>query len=284
MLIVDHHDPHWLYKFKRTNGALTYSQDLIKYQIPHWEKVLGDTDIISTCPKMSELDVTGRFENAVQYLHSYPYYNPVGRVIEIAKHLPFKTKKIVFLAAYKELVTLLKEQGLKAVYAPMGIDVATVQSHAFEGNRYPDRIIWFGNVLHTKVKMFNTLRNKCRLQGLAFDHISVGRFNFKTKVDHEEALRMVSRYRYGIGVGRCALEMQALGLKVVIAGQKFGGIITNDREFNLQTETNMNGRIITYNRSIEQCIKDIDMSLVRTNDITTMNHALLAREYFTDAA
>ena len=127
MLTVSHTDQSWISAFRRMNGALTYSQDLVKYQIPNWEKVLGEDPLISTCPSLHVTDVTGRFKTVIQYLHSYPYTDPVGRVRRILNDKKFKCDKLIFITAYKELGKELFKDGLNAVYIAMSIYTGAVQ-------------------------------------------------------------------------------------------------------------------------------------------------------------
>lgn len=275
MIVLDHSEPNWLRRYQRTNGALTYSKDLIKYQIPNWEKVLGENDIISTCAKFSECTTRGNFNLAIQYLHSYPYIGALDRIRFLANHLPFKAKRLIFITAYKAFERELIGAGFRAVYIPMAIDVNTIQQYG-ENKKYDDhRIIYFGNIVQNKVGVFTKIKKECSRLGLTLDVISQSRFNNLTPIDQEAALECVSGYQYGIGVGRCAQEMMALGLKVVIAGQKFGGIMTNGGEYTKQLETNMNGRICTYSTIPSVCFQNVGRSITASNDISTTNHATI---------
>lgn len=274
MHLIDHNNEIWRKRIRRTNGAYTYSQDLVKYQIPHWEKILGDDDLISTCPKISEIGITGNYNFIFQYLHSFPYANSIYRTQLVKNCSRYSARKIVFISAYKNFVINIRAAGMKAIFAPMGIDVEDIQKYKQE-QIYDDRIIYFGNVIQNKVHLFNKLKQICPDKGLKFDYISNDRFNNKEILTREEILKRVSRYKYAIAVGRCAQEAMALGVKTVIAGHKFGGLITNDEEYQQQLETNMNGRIMTYTHHPEKAIKDIDKAILRPHDITKENHAEL---------
>ena len=80
---------------------------------------------------------------------------------------------------------------------------------------------------------------------LPYDIINNGKFNDSDVVNHEEAKVIVSNYSYGIGVGRAALEMLAMGLKVIIAGKHYGGVLTSDELFERHTLHNMNSTLQT---------------------------------------
>lgn len=274
MHLIDHTDKTWQSKVRRINGAFTYSQDLVKHQIPFWQKTLGENDIISTCPKFSDVDINGQFNLAVQYLHSYPYHQAVDRTKFIIRNLPFNAKKTIFLSAYKAFAHELQLYGLNAQFCPMGIDAQEIQKY-LHPKIHKDRIIYFGNVIQNKVNLFNKLRTVCNNQGLIFDYISNGRFNTTKEMTREEILKTISTYKYGIGVGRCAQELMALGVKTLIVGHKFGGLITNKEDYQTQLDTNMNGRITTFNRDVRHCLKHIDKAWRGYNDITKVNHSEL---------
>ena len=277
MNLIDHTNPIWASKMRRINGAYTYSQDLVKYQVPHWEKVLGENDLISTCPKIYERDVIDNCGTIIQYLHSYPYERPVEKIQAVVDELSLKCNRIVFVSGYKEYVRRLTYNGINAVYAPMSIDVKAVQE--FEQPKiHSNRIIYFGNVVREKVSLFNKLHQSCKEAGLEFDYISTGRMNAKIEMTREEVLQTISTYKYGIGVGRCAQEMMALGVKVIIAGQRFGGLIVTEEDYERQLATNMNGRVHTHSLSLRKCLKNIDNAITQSNDITEVNHAELLVE------
>lgn len=277
MYLINHEDLIWQKRVRRVNGALTYSKDLVAYQIPKWEERLGKDSIITTCAKFSEVkyeyDRT-YFEHAIQYLHSYPYSNSIERVAEIKRNLPFKTERLIFMSCYNQYVRELNNYGIETIFTPMAIDVKEIQKHQFQ-QIHEDKIIYFGNVVQNKTSIFEKLKRECHSIGLKFDYISKGKFNDKIPVTQEEALKLASRYKYGIGVGRCAQELMALGVKTLIAGQKFGGLITNLEEEILQVETNMNGRLATYSQNIRTCLQNIDKAILVTRDIAKMNHSEL---------
>jgi len=270
MNFVNHTDRDWLARKITTNGAETYSIDLTKYQIPHWEKLLRNNDIISTCPLFYNTTVNGSYRVAVQYLHSYPYENPVLYARKVEKAID--AKHIIYLTAYKEYEKILKFMDMKAVHIPMSIDsTAICQYMGHKDNN--NRIIYFGQIRANKKLLAVKIKEACKQLGMTFDSISYNVFNGTTKLTQEEIYHTLTRYNYGIGVGRCAQEMMALGVKVLIGGIKFGGLMTNDEEYDKQLATNMNGRIITYSPSIRECLENIDKSICRPNDIKLMNHA-----------
>lgn len=270
MQVVDHTHHSWVHRVTRINGAVTYSQDLVKFQIPKWAELLGPNDIISTCPKFSETRIAGQFDTAIQYLHTYPYTNDVGSIKTLINQIAFKYKRIIFITAYKEFETKLNKAGIRAVFAPMAINAAKLREHKHNPIYGDKNILWFGNFNIYKRPVFTMLQRRCRQLGLTFDYIANETYNgVITKQPHP----IIAQYKYGIAVGRCALEMQAIGLKVFIAGREIGGLITNPGEYLLQQQTNMNGRINTYSSDPIKCIRDIDLSIVKSNDIMDYNHA-----------
>lgn len=106
--------------------------------------------------------------------------------------------------------------------------------------------MYFGNVTPAKRKHFDAMRRAFVKTGWKLDVI--------TEPDQVKALRTLRRYSYGVGVGRCALEMMALDMRVMLSGAKFGGIITNHDEWAVQSSQNFNGRVITYDRSVLACV------------------------------
>lgn len=171
----------------------------------------------------------------------------------------------------------MESKGINATWVPMAIDVAEVSKYNTGQKRCEDKIIYFGNLYRDKHDQFEDLQQLCRSVGLTMDYISDGCFNGDKKVSQEEAWKIISTYKYGIGVGRCALEMYALGLKVLIAGNQFGGIVIDEADWNVQEKTNFNGRVITFDRDVKACLESLDKSLVcnlLVRDIAKENHAL----------
>ncbi len=268
MLVIDHTEKNWHRRFTNygIGGALTYSRDLVKYQIPHWRKILPNDSLISTCPLLSQVPLVGHYNTVIQYLHTYPYLAK-----EINQHYTFTYDRIIYISAYLEYTNYMRDSGHLAVYVPMSIDVGSIQKHTLPKAKHK-RFLYFGNITIPKLDMYNTL-----LRNIFFDEISFSKFNRKTPITRDQILSLAATYNYGIAVGRAAQELSALGVKVLIAGAKLGGIVTTEQEYIAQTQTNMNGRILTHSADIQHCINDIDKSLPLHSDITQSNHSQLVQ-------
>jgi hypothetical protein len=157
----------------------------------------------------------------------------------------------------------------------MAIDADAIKEFNIGEKQDDGRIIYFGNIVHNKVNLFNKIKKEAMRAGFDLDYISMSKFNNISDINHEESLKLISTYKYGIAVGRCAQEMMALDVKVMIAGQRFGGLITNFMDYNKHLETNMNGRVCTYSNIPFKCLQNIRMSLIQPNNIKTVNHATL---------
>jgi len=242
------------------NGAVTYSKDIVAFQIPKWKQFLPkDLDvIISTAPRFSHIerkDVKLFYDVAIQYLHTYPYKNALQYIEEIVKNKPFVATKMYFLSAYLPFVKYLNSvlgDDIEAVYVPMSINtnvVPTINANA------SNRMMYFGNLYMNKHDAFEIVRKTSDQIYLHFDHIAFNKFNDTIEIYSQDGIwHKIRQYKFGAGVGRCALEMMAMGLQVVICGQKFGGIMLNEQDFQRQREVNMNGRIITTDRDPLVCL------------------------------
>lgn len=261
MHLFDHTTSSWLRRTNSINGAITYSKDIIKHQLPKWQSILGHNDLLSTAPPPDTFDLPSNINNAIIYLHTWPLDD---NIIEFKSRYRVPAKNVIYITAYKEYCKTLKQYGYNAVYIPMSIDTEQVQQYAQVKDKHG--IVYYGNITSAKLKTYRKVQEVCRSLGVRLDTVSYGVYRGRA-VTQEQALEYISRYTYGIGVGRCALEMQALGLKVLIAGRALGGLITNDTEYTLQQEVNMNGRINTYSNSMKQCLLNIDKSIIKTEPI-----------------
>lgn len=276
MILFDHTTKSWLRRKRRENGAATYSKDIVAHQIQKWGKLLGDLKYsLSTCPTFYSLKKEIKRLHGykyIQYLHMYPYSNPIGYIQRIHRSA---RGKILFLTAYKSFDILLKINGFNSKFTPMSIDTDKLKSY-IKQDRNKNTIIYFGNIYSDKALLFNEIKEKCEANGLKLDYICDGLFNGVKPVNQQEAWDIISTYEYGVGVGRCAMEMWALGLKIMIAGNQFGGIVIDEADWAVQEKTNFNGRCITFDRDINTCIKCLSMSIQfpSVRNIATEDHTI----------
>lgn len=260
-LIINHTDKAWQSRVKRTNGALVYSTYICNHDVPIWRALCGDAPVvISTCPIFSEVSgaeyVVNGPELAVQYLHTFPKDNPVQYVRNIIAGMPWRAKRVVFITAYKSYAALLRANGIKAYWLPVRIDTGELRDiSAQNGTEIQDsnRFLWFGNVYTAKRNNFAQVQSLLQREGFAVDVISEDKLNGRP-ISRREVLQLLPRYRYGAGVGQCAMEMMYMGLRVMITGDGFGGIITNAEEWAAQRAMNLNSRVCTYDNNPANCI------------------------------
>lgn len=87
----------------------------------------------------------------------------------------------------------------------------------------------------------------------------VGKNGTTTRYTVQECLDIVANYSYGIGSGRCLLEMLGMGLKCICVGFYYGGPILNAADFEKHWAYNCNGSQST-SISIQRDIQAITRS------------------------
>lgn len=263
MTVIDHTDNTWSALQRRPNGAEKYSRDIIQVDVPVWRELYRQSNglLISTCPTFNKVEAVqypGDWSTAfaVQYLHVFPHKDPAGYAHLVLNQSPFKTTKTVFISAYASYVNILRASGIDAYYMPMYINTDAAPAH--DGSAGEKDIIWFGNVYTTKRGNFQKAKEVAAEMGLRLHYISEGVYHRpdggQMPVTQEQAWQQVARFKYGIGVGRCALEMMAIGLRVLILGDNVGGIVTTRAEYDAQQRVNFNGRVCTYDNNIGNCL------------------------------
>lgn len=278
--IIDHTYGPWLAKKRQENGAATYSEDIVEVLIPDLTEDLNqlypDTNIlISTAPPLAKVEtqhiVHDQQDLIIQFLHTYPYRNSMDPIEETLTCFP--NSKIILVTAYLTYETRInqwaKDRGqdhqLKAVFIPMFIQpkkiMETVGKIDFKNSPDQKRIIYFGNLYKAKASEYHRLRNYLERAGWQVDVISKSRLNDKGPIlSRKDIWTLISYYRYGIGVGRCALEMYQLGLKVLISGEHWGGLCMDCDDYFTQQRTNFNGRLITGTRDLEEALELLPVS------------------------
>lgn len=220
MIVFDHTEAAWRARYDRhgrTNGAFTYSKDIVRWHLPIWREILISGQSVATCGHVPGV--------TVQYLHerTQPRLDPETRL---------------FVTTYKDLADTLGPRGL---WLPNLID----------GDTLPDRPaktagwVYFGNMVGLKKANFAAVE-------------ALGPHVVSGEEDQSAALARVAQHRYGIGVGRCALEMMAMGLPVMIFGKALGGLVLTAEDFRRQSEANFNGNTVTGAASIEEAARKIE--------------------------
>lgn len=264
--VVDHTEPRWASVYARRgreNGAATYSREIVKHHIPVWRSVLPRGSLVSTCPLLINRDV--RAPLIVQYLHTFIYDDPLRDIRRVSEWLANRCDRLVFVTAYRSLRDLAVAAGFEAVFVPMTLDAEPVRKHRAGKSFRKGCAIYFGNVTKTKESAYERTMTALREAGWNVDVISNGRMGSR-QLTQSEAWEVISHYRYGVGVGRCLLEMQALGLRVLVSGVEFGGLMADEADWVAQRSANFGGRVATWNRDPRLCVEGWDAAIIRDPD------------------
>lgn len=292
--IFDHNYSEWAKNKRMENGASTYSRDIIKY---HKEALLsiGDMNIISTCPHFNlilrqhiEYNIRRNYDNAIQYLHEYPFINAVEWCCNFYNKVINKPQnKILLVTSYKSLQERLKVEFKKrqldnvmdVAYVPMGIDTSILPKPSKEKHG-ENKVIWLGNIYKSREETFLEVKTAFKKAGWELDYISKSRLNDSNEVlTQSEIWNIVNQYSYGVGVGRSLLEMSQMGLKVLIAGNRLGGICMDEDDVKQHVKTNFGGRISTFDKNIHACVSMLPYSIdIPVDDIKNINHAEIISE------
>ena len=173
----------------------------------------------------------------------------------------FPKEKLIYITQYKEQAEFLNQAGITCHYFPMGINTSRLPSTNTKNGKW----IYFGNLYPKKLDTFNLLK-----ETLDFDVLSFSKFNDEeTVLSHNDCLNLVSNYSYGIGVGRCALEMVSMGLPVLVAGEKVGGTLVTKDDFTFHRDYNFNSSS-SNSLGLNQDIETITNSTleIETSDIS----------------
>lgn len=253
----------------RTNGGYTYSQDIVKYHVPVIKEILDNQttykNIFICSVQMPENELLiANPDLVICYLHE-SLQREYPRCMEFLSRYKGKT---VFITSRANLCEKLNENGMTAILLPMAIDIQAIAKFA-QSEKYADkRVIYFGNRYLGKGIGYESTKNSFLKKGWTFDTISNNKLNDVEGLTREQVLKTVAKYQYGIGEGRCVLEMNALGLKTLICASKNQGIFIDEIDFDMQKRNNFSdGKIWTFSPDINNCIEYFDKAIVKTVDI-----------------
>ena len=254
----------------RTNGGYTYSKDITKYHLPIITDIINSKEkyknvIITTVGMLDRTIVPENTDLIICYLHEFLDLE-LPRVFEISN---WYNKKIVYITSRLNIFQRLSYTGISTILLPMSIETSEFTKYA-KSEKYADkRVIYFGNRYLGKGGTYNQIKESFVNKGWIFDEISANMFNGKKSLNRDEIFDTIAKYKYGIGEGRCVLEMNALGVKTLICASKNQGIFTNNSEFEIQKANNFSdGTIWTFSPDIDTCIDNFDKAIIKTVDVS----------------
>lgn len=219
MNVFDHNDPQWRARYNRHDRV--NGAFTYSQDVCKWHLPVWR----HLLGPDDSIATCGKVPDAtVQYLHE-------------RSHMDLSSRTKLFVTTYRDLADVL---GVRGLWLPNTIDASILPE-------FRPRLDWvyYGNIIKQKHTAFD------KLDGIRFD--TVAGIN-----DQQTALQRVAQYRYGIGVGRCALEMMAMGLKVLLFGKDFGGVIRSEDDFKRQQAANFNGNVVTGVASIGEAVDCIN--------------------------
>lgn len=278
--VIDHTFAPWVARKRQENGASTYSADICLAIIPKIKEHLGKNYtgkniLISTAPPLVDIDPNDihmeRPDLVIQFLHTYPYQSQFINIHDLLDR--FSNSRIILVTAYeayfyrlKRWIQIIGKSGSVTVhFQPMFIlpqkAIKALSKPVCKFLHEEKRIIYFGNLYKGKATEYHRIKQGLAKAGWQLDVISRSQFNSSGKIlNRDEIWQIISRYQYGIGVGRCALEMYALSLKILISGEHWGGLCMMPDDYKTQTRSNFNGRVITGTRDLNEALDLLPIS------------------------
>lgn len=222
--IIDHtNHPSWTpinKRLGRENGARTYSVDIVKFYAPVFEKVfLGDEKVLLiTVQNWNSMEIWSGYDKIFVFVHERGGTPEVRREkLEGLKNFAEANSKseVWFICWCPQHEKEIRDAGLNGFYLPMGIDTEIYKPYREVPKMKNNRIVYFGNIIHGKKEPFKDLKQIIERKGWKLDYISLNKFNgVGLGLTIEECRRILSKYQYGVAVGRSAQELSAMGLKV----------------------------------------------------------------------
>lgn len=277
MITVFDHNTHpiWAEHYKKnflsngtTNGAYTYSIDIVKYHLPIITEILKRQNkykniLISTVTTINEDIIPLGTDLIIEYVHE-----TVDRDLPKILKNQWLGIKFIYITTRADIFASLSVRDISCVLIPMAIDIQSFAKYAKIEKYIDNRVIYFGNKYLGKGKCYKNTKTAFIYKGWKFDNICYNVFNDETKMDRKQILDTVSKYRYGIGEGRCVLEMNAMGLKTLICAGGNQGLMMNENDFNIQKQHNFSdGKIFTFSDNLNECIENFDKAIIKTLDV-----------------
>lgn len=202
---------------KLVNGAKRYSEVITKYYFPVFQEVLKDdpNTVVITVTTENVPQTFKEYKRIFLFLHECRYRQQptIARCRNFVEANP--QAEVWFIVWEQDTAKVISERGMNAIYLPMAIDLDEINAFKTDTPKL-DKIIWFGNIRQAKKPFFKYFMEQCNRHGIRMDYISNSNFNGTYPLNRQQILATLQNYKYGVGVGICAHEMSALGLKVFI--------------------------------------------------------------------
>jgi hypothetical protein len=274
--LYSHDYGQWRKGVTRSNGAITYSQDIVNKRLA---LLLNDLElhglinanqslIISTCPLLSKFYLPeiknnySRYGCMIHFLHTYPYKNPTEVISQIVNTYNSNIDRWIFPVAYQKYAKEITDWGVKnaagrvvGYFLPMRLGSAPKVSQSRKFDQYISdgvNLVWFGNIYQRKKDMYSKIMNYCVINKINFLtiasdklYVTNGVYSHTCAINQVEAWRLCQLAGNVLAVGRCALEAYALECNVMICGDGWGGYVENAADWVAQESINWNSRVLT---------------------------------------
>lgn len=224
--LINHlNSPGWTEKNAKlrqsSNGAKIYSEAITKWYWSVFEEVFKDSEeevLLLTVTTEGTPQQFKKYKRIFLFMHECNFYKQptIARAKRFAIMNP--QARVTFIVWNEATAVQLKINNLDSMFVPMAIDLKEIKD-AIDPNvaKFDRKIIWFGHLRRKKMPYFEYFKEEANRLGWTVDYISDNKFNGEgEELTRPQILRMLQYYKYGVGVGQCAHEMAALGLKVIL--------------------------------------------------------------------
>lgn len=274
--IFDHEThPVWADKYNKfvainggTNGAYTYSKDIVKFHVPELIKLIEQTDykniLIHTVGVLTKEILPENIDLIIYYLHEHEK-REIPRMNAIRE---FYKGKIVYITYRTYRAEKLNKLGFNTIFLPMSIDTEELARYKNHTKYNDKRVLWFGNMYLGKATNYTKVKKIFKREGWMFDTLTGNRLNDGKLLSRSKVFKEISKYKYGIGVGRAVLEMNALGVRTLICAKKVNGIITSILDFEYMKQNNFTDvDVPVFSDDIKKCLLSFDRAIIKTSDV-----------------